>query len=238
MQGLDKLHHDKLKLAAKVLFELPPAETLPVFQRMSIDNVKALLDQVKDETVDRSGVGRNGVEHAAVESTWLKRRSAEGRGASVSDSFLPEPYVGTRSDPNGGNKRHLSINDFKQPESIRIDERIESNDSYETDDQANSSLAGMKRFALLSDDEIRAILKHCDTSFWAPALKNAPVAIKQKIMNCMAPAAVGLLKLEIDKLGSINKQDEKRARQGIVHTAFRLATGGQIMIEPRSNEAA
>ena len=160
----NQLQHDKLKLAAKLLFELPPSDTLPVFKRLSIDNIKTLLDQIKEET-------------------------PEGRG-----------------------EYPRRINKFKKQESFHM----------------SNGVADMKRLATLTDDEIKAILKHCDTSFWAPALKNAPVAIQQKIMNCMAPVAAKWLKTEIDEIGIVNEQEEKLAREGIIQATFRLATNGYI----------
>lgn len=210
MPGLDKLHHDKIKLATKVLFELPPSESLPVFKRLSIDNLKTLLEQ-------------------------LKADSAEGRGPSTTNSSLHKTSVTTAPQENDAVEHHVPIHKFKQQDPTIVASCHAAND---TDEQTKNSLAGMNRFTRLTDDEIKEILKHCDTSFWAPALKNAPATIQQKIMNCMAPVAVGLLKVEIDKLEDISQMEEKIAREKIVHVAFQLATTGQIMLERRTNEAA
>ena len=75
MPKLRKLHGDKLKLAAKVLFELPPSVTLPVFKRLSIDNVRTLLDQIKEEAPERRGLPTN-------DSSLLKPHVAKTTQAS------------------------------------------------------------------------------------------------------------------------------------------------------------
>lgn len=198
MSELKKLHGNNLKLAAKVLFELPPSVTLPVFKRLSIDDVRTLLDQIKEET-------------------------PEGRGLPTNDSSLLKPHV-IKTTQSSDTNLHP------------IDDRQDSNQPAE---QTDCSLVGMKRFATLTDDEIKAILKHCDTSLWAPALKNAPVAIQLKIMSCMAPAAAELLKVEIEKIGDVSQPKEKQAREGVIHTAFRVASNGCILQQPtHESEAA
>ena len=196
MPKLRKLHGDKLKLAAKVLFELPPSVTLPVFKRLSIDNVRTLLDQIKEEAPER-------------------------RGLPTNDSSLLKPHVAKTTQASDASEHHID----------------DCPDSNQPAKQTCCSLAGMKRFATLTDDQIKAILKHCDTSLWAPALKNTPVAIQQKIMNCMAPAAAELLKVEIDEIGDVNRQEEEQAREGVIDTAFRLATNGHILHQKRSHES-
>ena len=198
MPKLKKLHGDNLKLAAKVLFELPPSVTLPVFKRLSIDNVRTLLDQIKEET-------------------------PEGRGLPANDSFLLNPRVGRKTQSSDTNIHP-------------IDDRQAPNQPAR---QTDCSLVSIKRFATLTDGEIKAILKHCDTSFWAPALKNAPVAIQQKIVNCMAPAAAELLIVEIEKIGDVSQQEEKLARKGVIQTASRLASKGHTLQQPtHESEAA
>lgn len=196
MPNLRKLHEDKIKLAAKVLFELPPSDTLPVFKRLSIDGVRKLLDQIKD-------------------------KPPKGRELSDQDLSLLKPPVVSSTRASDTNDHYID----------------DCQHAKKTAEQTNGSLAGMKRFATLTDDQIKAVLKHSDTSFWAPALKNAPASIQQKIMSCMAPAAVGLLKIEIDKLGDVNQRDEKLARERIIHTAFRLATNVHNTPQSRIHES-
>ena len=180
MSKRKKWHGDKLELAAKVLFELPPSDSLPVFKRLSYDSVKILLDHVKAET-------------------------QEGRGPSAHDSSVFKIPIARTHQATSTNALHID-------------------DGPDANRQTIRSLTEMNCFATLADDEIKTILKHCDTSFWAPALKNSPPAIQQKIMNCMAPVAARLLKIEIDKVGSVNEQEEKLAREGIMHAAIHLAT--------------
>ena len=197
----NKRYNDKLKLAVKVLFELPASVTLPVFKRLSIENVVTLLDQIKEET-------------------------RESKELSVRESSMLKSQIATTRQLNRANEHRLQIDEFKKQESFRFEDCQSPNKPI---GQTSNSPADMIRLATLTDCEIKTMLQHCDTSLWAPALKNAPATIQQKIMNCMAPAAARLLKVEMAKFGDINQQEEKLAREGIIHTAVRLATNGHIM---------
>jgi len=211
MPNSTKTLDGKLKLAAKVLFELPPSDTLPVFKRLSIADIRTLLDQIKDG-------------------------SSKGRGLAPNGSSLPKLNVCKATHSESTNRRHRQIDEFKKQAPVVI----ENKDCQHADQlvsHTNSSMTDMKPFIALTDDEIKIVLKHCDTSFWAPALKNAPVSIQQKIMSCMAPAAAGLLKVEIDKVCDINKWDEKLARQNIIQTAIRLAAKDQSAPQSRIHES-
>jgi flagellar motor switch protein FliG len=98
------------------------------------------------------------------------------------------------------------------------------------DDANQRSMTTIERLDALSDEQIKTIMQSCDTSLWAPALKNAPTRVREKIFNCMASVPASLLKLEIQQLPSVNDIDEVIARQQIVKTVFDLASNGQILI--------
>jgi len=103
-----------------------------------------------------------------------------------------------------------------------------------TSNSAEQSITTIERIDALSDGQIKTILQSCDTSLWAPALKNAPVRVREKIFKCMAKTPASLLKMEIQQLPPVNSREEVIARQRIVKTVYDLASDGQILIGPKA----
>ena len=181
---------DKLEFIARLLFKLPPKDALPIFRRLSADDVKTILDQLKRETPNVS--------------------------PSKSDQQTPVE----QKTLNGVPQDHAELD---------LDELVAAE---------KTSLIGIANLLQLTDVEIKTVLEHCDTSFWAPALKNANKTIQQKIMNCMAPPVVGLLKVEIERLDKVSLREEQLARLGIVQIACRLGNSGQITWDRPVSDAA
>jgi len=128
-----------------------------------------------------------------------------------------------------------SVQNFPSSEPIQGGE---SKDPSTGNFVSKNSLVGIGRLTQMTDEQVKAVLRKCDTSVWAPAIKNAPEAIQQKVMNCMAPAAVGLLKIEIEKLDNLKPKQEQLARQIVVHAAFRIATSSEFLPDQQVPKAA
>lgn len=90
------------------------------------------------------------------------------------------------------------------------------------------SVVGFDRLNQLSKAQLKIILKHVDTSSWAPALKYASSKIRQNVYDAMAKPAVKILQQEIDELGRVDADLEQLSRQNIMHTVMDLARSGKI----------
>lgn len=90
------------------------------------------------------------------------------------------------------------------------------------------SVFGIERLESLSSGEIRTILRHVDTSCWAPALKNAQSSLVTKILGNMAPGPAELLNHEIAEIGHIGENIEDIARQNIIQVVLGLAREGKV----------
>jgi flagellar motor switch protein FliG len=102
------------------------------------------------------------------------------------------------------------------------------------------SVFKIDRLETLEDDEIRTVLKHVDTSSWAPALKNASSSLKSRIFGCMAARAAELLGHEIEMMGHVEGVAEENARRNIIEVVMRLARQGLIDLRkngPRQQNA-
>ena len=102
------------------------------------------------------------------------------------------------------------------------------------------SVFKIDRIETLSDDEVRTILKHVDTSSWAPALKNAASSLKSRVFACMGARPADLLAHEIEEMGHVDGSVEELARQNIIQVVLRLAREGRIELRkngPRQQNA-
>ncbi|MEM7457178.1 MAG: FliG C-terminal domain-containing protein [Planctomycetota bacterium] len=77
---------------------------------------------------------------------------------------------------------------------------------------------------LLEDSQIKAVLRKTDTSLWAPALKDAPLETRKKILNNMADKAAQVLSEEIANIGIVDPQIAHRARQQVVAQILKMYT--------------
>ena len=90
------------------------------------------------------------------------------------------------------------------------------------------SVFGIERLEAFENDQIKTILKHVDTSYWAPALKNGSTGLMTKILENMADQPRELLAHEIDNMGHVNVDAEDEARKNIVKIVLRLGREGKI----------
>ena len=310
---------DKVQFVARLLFSLPTNDALQIFRRLSVEDVKTIVDQLQHEASEVA-LSLDGSFDSASDPI-SDRSSKVGSSDSRFDFFLhlapqircrvlqdespamiakalsllePEParetmkllpittreltirkicaqeavtekdvtqicsvlkqklrrILHTATDEVAETQAEIDKIDAKRLKSSLADLDVqnfagsepvqggESRDPSTNNSTSKHSLVGIGRLTQMTDAQVKAVLKQCDTSVWAPAIKNAPVAIQQKVMNCMAPAAVGLLKIEIEKLGNIGPKEEQSARQAVVHTAFRIATSSEFIAERREPKAA
>lgn len=95
------------------------------------------------------------------------------------------------------------------------------------------SVFGIERLQELNDSDIKTVLKHVDTSCWAPAVKNAGPKLIEKILNNMAESPRELLSLEIAEIGDVDSDLEDEARRNIVKTVLTLAREGKVNVKNR-----
>ncbi|MFK7769199.1 MAG: FliG C-terminal domain-containing protein [Mariniblastus sp.] len=99
------------------------------------------------------------------------------------------------------------------------------------------SVFKLDRLETMEPSTIQVILKHVDTSSWAPALKNASTELQSKILNCMGQRPAELLAHEIDEIGHVTAPVEEIAQQNIVQVVLRLAREGKIDLRSRARES-
>ena len=80
----------------------------------------------------------------------------------------------------------------------------------------------------LSDEEIKSLLKSADTSLWAPALKQASLTTRRKILDNMADRAAQLLSQEIANIGPVDQHIANRAQQQIINIIIRMRRNSSI----------
>ena len=86
----------------------------------------------------------------------------------------------------------------------------------------------------LNDRELKTILKSVDTSYWAPALKNSSLEMRQKIICNLAAKPAELLTFEISHMEPLSKTRVHDAQQQIVTICLQLADQGQIALSKSS----
>ncbi|MDG1874824.1 MAG: FliG C-terminal domain-containing protein, partial [Mariniblastus sp.] len=86
---------------------------------------------------------------------------------------------------------------------------------------------------LLSDSDIKTLLKHVDTSMWAPALKNGSHVLTARVLENMAEAPRALLAYEIDTMGCVSEDAEEAARNSIVKIVLRLTSEGVLDLKKK-----
>lgn len=120
-----------------------------------------------------------------------------------------------------------------------LEKLVSKNDSRNSVSmQSLGSLPGMEFLSGLTKNDIQAVLQHTDTSWWAPALKNAPVQVQQEVFDCMAAEPATLLSNEIEHLPEVPPRDEGAARNKIVASALKLASQGEILVGRQFAKAA
>jgi flagellar motor switch protein FliG len=97
---------------------------------------------------------------------------------------------------------------------------------------------GIEHLTALTDAEIKVVLQHTDTSLWAPTLRNEADSNRQRLYDCMAPAPVALLRIEIEQLDKVTPDAEEIARRKVVATIVKLAAQGKIMTGRPTDRAA
>lgn len=111
-------------------------------------------------------------------------------------------------------------------------------------EQVDSDLANKIRCSLVQFEDlsrlnlpmVRTVLRHIDTSWVAPALKNASASVKRTVLDAMAPGVVQIVQREMDQLVRVNKASESQARLGFIQTMVELAEKGMIDLVARQTK--
>jgi flagellar motor switch protein FliG len=80
----------------------------------------------------------------------------------------------------------------------------------------------------LDDLDILVILKHVDTTFWAPALKPASKQVRDKLLGNMAPQVAKMLNHEISEMQLSDEQVALHAQAQIVKVCVQLSEQNKI----------
>ena len=94
--------------------------------------------------------------------------------------------------------------------------------------QLKSDLFQFKDLARMSNHDIRTILKHVDTAAWAPALKQADLETRKRILDNLAARPAEILSMEIAGMGPIAKPLAEQAQSHIVSICLELHDRGSI----------
>lgn len=80
----------------------------------------------------------------------------------------------------------------------------------------------------LDNLDIQVILKNVDTSFWAPALKESSLKVREKVLGNMAPRVAQILSGEIAELHCLDRQVSSHAQAQIIKVCMWLKETGKI----------
>ena len=104
--------------------------------------------------------------------------------------------------------------------------------------EIKNSVFEFQHFAMLSNSDIKIILKYADTSCWAPALKNANSKLRRKVLRNFAERPRTILGREIRSLKQLPSDTKQAAQTQLVQTVLQLAERGFIQIPVLHNETA
>jgi flagellar motor switch protein FliG len=88
----------------------------------------------------------------------------------------------------------------------------------------------------LDDRALQAVLKEIDSRRLALALKNAPDAVRSKILNNLSRRAAETVLEEMDFLGPVRFVEVEAARRAILETVLRLEASGELYLSGRGRE--
>lgn len=116
----------------------------------------------------------------------------------------------------------------------------------DTLDETDSELAeivlerviSFEELLVLSDSDIKTILKWVDTSSWAPALKTASHGLKRKILDNLNERPRDILRREIEEFQSEDPNLIDAARRNIMTTVLHLQERGAIQFPPQQTKQA
>ncbi len=80
----------------------------------------------------------------------------------------------------------------------------------------STSLATMDDLLQLDDEQMRALLRKVNTSYWAPALKNASLQIQRSVFERLAERPKEILSREMAELHAIDPRVEQFSRSEII----------------------
>lgn len=94
--------------------------------------------------------------------------------------------------------------------------------------ELNQQILRFENLSQFSDTDIKTILKWVDTSLWAPALKNASMPVRKKILKNMGERPAEILNREIQSIGELPPHFSAEAQSQVIDTCIRLAESQQI----------
>jgi flagellar motor switch protein FliG len=96
--------------------------------------------------------------------------------------------------------------------------------------ELRQSLFQFEDLVRLSNDDIRTVLKHVDTSLWAPALKLASLPIRKKVLLNMAVRPREILNQEMQSIRRIDAYIRSAAQAQIISHCVQLAEKSLISL--------
>jgi flagellar motor switch protein FliG len=89
-------------------------------------------------------------------------------------------------------------------------------DCPELPNELSSPLLQFGDLASFSEADMKVLLRSVDTGLWAPALHSAPLGVRHKVLNNMAPKAARILVDEIKRLRCVTTNESRAAQQKIM----------------------
>ena len=96
--------------------------------------------------------------------------------------------------------------------------------------ELNHQILRFEGLSQFSDADIKTILKWVDTSLWAPALKNASMPVRKKILKNMDERPAEILNREIQSISELAPHFSAEAHSQVIDTCIRLLESQQIRI--------
>jgi flagellar motor switch protein FliG len=109
-------------------------------------------------------------------------------------------------------------------------------DAPELAEELSKRLFGFEDLARLDAPGLRRLLEEIDPRRLAAALKGAPSALRERMLENLPGMAGEQIRRELDLLGPVRFSEVEAARRAIVETALELEKGGRIYIERRGRE--
>jgi len=103
--------------------------------------------------------------------------------------------------------------------------------------EIEQTVVGLRNLEEMDESSMLMLLRCVDTSNSAPALKNAPIALVERLFRVMASPVVALLQREIDGLGVVDDDLEDSSRRRIIETLLKLERDGKISLQSQRRAA-
>jgi flagellar motor switch protein FliG len=200
-------HHQTVAL---ILLHLPPAK--------AAETLRNLAEDVKAETVLRMATLRQ-----------VRGELLDEVASSIKEK-LGEP--GTEAEeaegPSGLERTASVLQSLRRSEARELLEGLERNDP-ERAQELRDQVYTFDTLVLADDRGIQELLRQVETKMLALAIRDAPPELAQKFYGNLSERAAGMLKEEIEFLGTVRPEEELAARREILDRALKLEADEKLV---------